>query len=89
MADKKVCEQCGDVLKDQDAKRCPDIHPCDLRALGKARAEIKKLKTSVDAWKDAWFKSREIIGNLWWHHPAITDDNQREYCQNMTRKTNG
>jgi hypothetical protein len=56
MADKKVCEQCGDNLKDVNAKRCPDIHPCDLRALDRARAEVKKLSASVEAWRDNWYK---------------------------------
>ena len=67
MADKKVCMQCGDALKDETLSRCSDIHPCDLRALDKARAEIKKLKASVDAWKTAWFDQRSIIGYLCWH----------------------
>ncbi len=68
MADKKVCLQCGDLLADQNESRCPDIHPCDLRALERARVEIKNLKASVDAWKDAWFKLRDIIGELSWKH---------------------
>lgn len=71
MADKKFCRQCGDVLKDETLSRCPDIHPCDLRALERARAEIKKLKISVDAWKTAWFDIRDTIGWLWWHHPQL------------------
>jgi hypothetical protein len=89
MSEKKVCQQCGDLLKDQEAKRCPDIHPCDLRALDRARTEIKTLKISVDKWKDSWFEYRNLVGQLWWHHPAITDDKQREYYQNVISKTNG
>jgi hypothetical protein len=71
MADKKVCQQCGDVLQDDNANRCDDIHPCDLRALDKARAEVKKLKTSVDAWKEAWYHQRDIIGWLQVNHPQL------------------
>ncbi len=43
--------------------------------------EVKKLRQSLTEWKDAWFQLREIIGNLWWHHPAIDNDEQRRYYQ--------
>jgi hypothetical protein len=35
-------------------------------------SENQKLKESVVDWKNAWFKLRDIIGNLWWHHPQLT-----------------
>lgn len=48
--------------------------------------ENEKLKKSIDPWKDAWFHLREIIGWLWWHHPAIDNDEQRAYYQtNLNR----
>lgn len=43
--------------------------------------ENQKLKEAILPWKDAWFHCREIIGWLWWHHPAIDDDKQRAYYQ--------
>ena len=54
---------------------------CRHRQLLTARSEIGKLKASLDAWKDAWFKLRDIIGNLWWHHPAISDERKLAYYQ--------
>ena len=48
--------------------------------------EIERLKQEISEWKDAWFHLREIIGWLWWHHPAINDDKQRAYYQsNLNR----
>lgn len=32
------------------------------------RTEIDTLKASVNAWKDAWFQLRDIIGRLSWEH---------------------
>lgn len=43
---------------------------------------IQSLKESNDAWKDAWYLQREIIGNMWWHHEAIDNDEKRSYYQN-------
>jgi hypothetical protein len=80
MADKKVCAQCSDVLKDQDAQRCPDIHPCDLRALEKARAEIKKLKASVNAWKEAWFNYRDLVGKILCKYQGMPENKSNERC---------
>lgn len=79
----KRCDKCGvplhwDLLT--ELKHDEDI--CLGRQLQQARAEIKKLKASVDAWKDAWFQLREIIGYLWWHHPAISDESQLQQYQN-------
>jgi hypothetical protein len=59
---------------------------CRHRQALTARAEIKKLKTSLDAWKDEWFKLRGIIGHLWWHHPAITSEAELLYCQNYLKR---
>jgi hypothetical protein len=59
---------------------------CVQTQLDQANLEIKKLKSSIDSWKDAWFHLREIIGNLWWHHPAIDNDEARAYYQaHLTR----
>jgi hypothetical protein len=52
---------------------------CEKLELIRARKEIKILKDSVLSWKDAWFHLREIIGNLWFWHPAIDSDTSREY----------
>ena len=41
---------------------------CAQVQLGAAHAEIKKLKISVDAWKDSWYYQREIIGRLAWQN---------------------
>ena len=41
----------------------------------------KKLQEGAGSWKEAWWHLREIIGWLWWHHPAIDDDKQRAYYQ--------
>lgn len=41
----------------------------------------KKLQEGAGSWKEAWIHLREIIGWLWWHHPAIDDDKQRAYYQ--------
>jgi hypothetical protein len=46
-----------------------------------ARKEIEQLKQSVKDWKNAWFEGRDIIGNMWWHHKAIDNDEYRAYCQ--------
>lgn len=81
MADKKVCKLCGDVLLD-----FPIIHnivECEKKELLRGRKEIKKLKLDIDLWKDAWYHNRDIIGWLWVHHPAIDNDEQRTYCQNL------
>lgn len=50
------------------------------------RKETKKLKDSIHEWKygkGGWFELREIIGKLWWHHPAIDDDEKRAYYQHV------
>jgi len=41
----------------------------------------KKLQEGAGSWKEAWVHLRDIIGWLWWHHPAIDDDKQRAYYQ--------
>jgi hypothetical protein len=76
MAEKRICNLCGEALEDVH-----DLALCEKTELIKGRLEIKKLKASVNSWKDAWYQAREIIGNLWWHHPAITNDNERSYYQ--------
>jgi len=52
-------------------------------------SQISKLKTSVSDWKNAWFELRDVIGNLWWNHPAILDDQQRAYYQAKSRNKHG
>jgi hypothetical protein len=48
-----------------------------------AQAEIAALKQSIAEWKDAWFKQRDIIADLWWKHPAIDSDHERAYYQRI------
>jgi hypothetical protein len=67
----------------------PAVHDpvqCEKTELLRGRLEIKKLKKSVDEWKDAWFHLREIIGKLWWHHPAIDNDSERAYYQHQLNR---
>jgi hypothetical protein len=52
----------------------------------KAEAEILSLKKAVRFWQDAWHEGRDIIGKLWWHHPAIDNDEQRAYYQEALKK---
>lgn len=52
----------------------------------KLRTETKKLRDSLHEWKygtGGWFELREIIGKLWWHHPAIDNDEKRGYYQQV------
>jgi hypothetical protein len=58
-----------------------DVVLCEKTELLKGRIEIKNLTAAVKSWKDAWYEGREIIGKLWWHHPAIDDDKSRVYYQ--------
>ncbi len=64
---------------------------CEKLELINARKEINQLKRSGNEWRDAWYQLREIIGNLWWHHPAINSDEQRAYyqVQQQRAKENG
>lgn len=77
MAEKiNICDRCGEVIEAYHF-----LDRCEKLELVRAKKEIKTLKESVLSWKDSWFHLREIIGNLWWHHPAIDDDAQRAYYQ--------
>ena len=78
------CPLCGDPL--QDAPAVHDVAICEQTELRKGRVTIQKLKESVNDWKDAWFQLREIIGKLWWHHPAIDNDEQRSYYQHQLNR---
>lgn len=53
--------------------------------LTRLRQENADLKVSVEKWKDSWFRLRDILGRLWWHHPAIEDDAERAYFQLQLR----
>ena len=72
----RTCQLCGEPLED-----IHDLVKCEHTELLKGRVESKKLKQSVEFWKDAWYEGRDIIGWLWWHHPAIDNDEQRAYYQ--------
>ncbi len=70
----RICPLCAQPLEDAH-----DLAQCEKAELLKGRLEIKRLKESLNGWKDAWFQLREIIGNLWWHHPAIESDKELAY----------
>lgn len=83
--------------KDDNCPKCGALYIWDLglphhedRCLGRqllnAKREIKQLKASIEEWKDAWFHLRDIIGNLWWRHPAIDNDERRAYYQESLRQ---
>lgn len=50
--------------------------------IGFFNSEILKLKQSIRDWMDGWYELREHIGNLWWHHKALDNDEERAYYQN-------
>lgn len=66
MAEKRSCHLCGEFLEDPPAVH--DEALCERTERLKGREIIKKLKASVDTWKDAWFQLRDIIGKLSWEH---------------------
>jgi hypothetical protein len=76
MAKKELCEKCQAPMSDDHTE-----WSCMERELAALRKECVSLKKTIIFWKDAWFECREIIGKLWWHHPAIDNDEQREYYQ--------
>lgn len=82
MADKPTCSKCGEIFY----AKYHFLDRCEKLELIRARKEIKILKDSVLSWKDAWFHLREIIGNLWWHHPAIDSDVSRDYYQAASQR---
>lgn len=84
VSEKRVCPLCGDYLEDAPAEH--NLVRCEKTELLKGREEIKKLKASVRFWNDAWYELREIIGNLWWHHPAIDNVEKRAYYQQAQRE---
>jgi len=73
------CPLCKEPL--EEAPAIHDLARCEKVELEKARTEIKCLKQSINDWKDAWYHQRDIMGRLWWHHPAIESDEQRAYYQ--------
>lgn len=77
MAEKRSCNLCGETL--EEAPAIHDKVKCEKTELLKGRETIKKLKASVDFWKDGWYECRAIIGRLWWYHPAIDNDAKHAY----------
>jgi hypothetical protein len=80
MAEKRSCSLCGEDL--EEAPAIHDVAKCENTELLKGRKTIKELRASIEAWKEAWHHYREIVGNLWWYHPAIDSDPQRDYYRN-------
>lgn len=66
-----------------------DVARCEKTELLKGRETIQKLKGTLNDWKDSWFEQRDIIGRLWWSHPAIEDDKQRTYYQDNLKQLRG
>jgi hypothetical protein len=74
-----TCQLCGEELE-----KAPAIHDqakCEKTELLNGRQQISKLKKSIEEWKDAWYQLRDIIGKLWWYHPAIDSEHARAYYQ--------
>jgi hypothetical protein len=82
MGAQRDCPLCREIL--EDAPAVHDLAKCEKTELVKGRKTIKALRASLHEWKygtGGWFELREIIGNLWWHHAAISDDVERSYYQ--------
>jgi hypothetical protein len=77
----KTCDKCGTEITKNDKP----IEHTQSQCIDILVSQVMKLKTSVADWKDEWFHLRDIIGKLWWEHPAIHDDEQRTYYQVASR----
>lgn len=79
MSEKKFCPKCdAPFIWDMLTNGYHDDNLCVGRQLLAAKAEIKKLKVSVDAWKDAWFKYRDLVGRMAWQHLNCPREDKRE-----------
>ena len=65
---------------------CDASESCVIRQLDNIKLELKRTQAMVEFWKNAWHETRKIIGKLWWHHPAIDNDEQRAYYQNVQKQ---
>lgn len=85
------CRECDCILLHDNHVAAPGV-VCDYRLgcverqLANTKLELKRTKESLQIMKDGWFESREIIGKLWWFHPAIDSDEQRAYYQNVQKQ---
>lgn len=84
MSSKQLCPLCDCPMEDPPAVH--DVARCEKTELLNGRKEIVELKRSIDEWRDAWYHLREIIGNLWWHHEAIDDEQKLAYYRNYLAK---
>jgi hypothetical protein len=83
----KLCDKCHAPLHwDMLTDSIHDDNLCVGRQLTQAKAEIKKLKASVEDWRDSWFQLRDIIGRLWWHHPALSSEESLKYYQDNLKR---
>ena len=64
----EICHNCGMELHFPLASGAHSQLACIERQLSNSQLEIKKLKDSVDAWKNSWFLLRDLIGTLSWQH---------------------
>lgn len=67
---KDICPSCKEECNPHDH----DYKHCMLDQIELLKQENKKLKASVESWKNAWYHCRDIIGKLWWEHPALYCD---------------
>lgn len=82
----ELCEACHTELPAGfDGKVCAEKLPCLERHVERLNVENNKLKDRVKFWNEAWYEVRDLLGNLWWHHPAIDNDEQRAYYQQNLR----
>jgi hypothetical protein len=66
MANHRDCSLCGEPLEDEPAIH--DVAECEKTERLKGREEIKRLKASIDSWKEAWWHQRDVISRLCWSH---------------------
>jgi hypothetical protein len=55
---------------------------CQEREIMWLKYKLRKAEDRANQFVDAWYDLRKIIGYDWWHHPAIDNDEKREYFQN-------
>jgi hypothetical protein len=85
MKNRQYCDLCGE--EKEDAPAVHDVVRCEKTELLKGRIQIKQLKQSLLDWKGAWFQVRDLLGELWWYHPAIDNEERRAYYQACQQQT--
>lgn len=84
----ELCKKChAPKVWDQLTGGVHDKILCEGRQLEQLKKENKKLKASVEFWKDGWHELRRLLGWLWWHHPAL--DDEKTYHTKWKEKKHG